>query len=153
MTAWSMPSLAGTVSHRMHTCSAASSILHVLLVNFWTAHSLLFHPRFYTPRGAGSWSILWSNVTPLTPDTTRVFTHSVVKTPMPPLVRAMSRVLLPRWVPHLLINEVSASGLCCMTSVGVLGLHHEQRMYSMLVCSWSSQAGLSNGYHEHRRCA
>jgi len=47
-------------------------------------------------------------VTPLTPDTTRVFSHSIVKTPMPALVRRLSRLALPRWVQHLVISEVRA---------------------------------------------
>ena len=61
--------------------------------------------RYFTPKEDGKFTALWFYVVPLDEHSTRVINHAVIVQPLPKLVKMLAAAR-PRWIDHLLLNEI-----------------------------------------------
>ncbi len=80
--------------------------------------------RYFTPKEDGKFTALWFYVVPLDEHSTRVINHAVIVQPLPKLVKALAAAR-PRWIDHLLLNEIFDGDMAYLAKVAAYpSTHH-----------------------------
>ncbi len=79
--------------------------------------------RYFTPKEDGKFTALWFYVVPLDEHTTRVINHAVIVQPLPTLVKKLAAAR-PRWIDHLLLNEIFDGDMAYLAKVCLCGEYH-----------------------------
>ena len=76
--------------------------------------------RYFTPKENGKFTALWFYVVPLDEHSTRVINHAVIVQPLPGLVKRAAAAR-PRWIDHLLLNEIFDGDMAYLAKAGTCG--------------------------------
>ncbi|KAK9814221.1 hypothetical protein WJX72_002503 [[Myrmecia] bisecta] len=79
--------------------------------------------EYYTPKEKG-FNSLWFYCVPLDEHSTRVITHSIIAQPLPGVVKKLL-ALRPRWIDHLVLNEVFDGDLAYLAKAASNATEHD----------------------------
>ena len=88
--------------------------------------------RYFTPKEDGKFTALWFYVVPLDEHSTRVINHAVIVQPLPKLVKKLAAAR-PRWIDHLLLNEIFDGDMAYLAKVAAYLLTVHGRCHTPLL--------------------